>query len=179
MYSKKKNDLLNQDLTELERVLIESRKEGMVAYVNSTPATFVELVELSLSDKQPFAWRAAFILTTVMKRNDKRISNRTDEVINAIDGKPDGHKRELLKILLKLELIEEQESLLIDKCIDIWKDIEAKPALRFYALRMLMNIAEKYPDLESEIRLLTTDMYMDSLSQGIRRVIEKRFNKLK
>lgn len=55
MYSKKKNDLLNQDLTELERVLIESRKEGMVAYVNTTPATFVELVELSLSDKQPFA----------------------------------------------------------------------------------------------------------------------------
>lgn len=176
MTSPKQKIPQNKDLSELERVLIESRKEGMVAYVNSTPATFVELVELSLSDKLPFAWRAAFILTTVMKKNDKRISNRTDEMINAIDGKPDGHQRELLKILLKLEFIEEQESLLIDKCIDIWKDIEAKPALRFYALRMLMNITEKYPELESEIRLLTTDMYMDSLSQGIRSVIENRLS---
>ncbi|MER3328263.1 MAG: hypothetical protein RIF34_01705 [Candidatus Kapaibacterium sp.] len=110
----------------------------------------------------------------MMKKNDKRISSVIDEVINAIDGKPDGHQRELLKILLKLKLAEEQEAKLVDICIALWKNIEAKPALRFYALRMLMEIAEKYLDLENEIRLLTTDMYMDSLSQGIRRVIERR-----
>jgi hypothetical protein len=172
--SKKREELLNQDLSELERVLIDSYKDGMVAYVNSTPAAFDELIELSLSDKQPFAWRAAFILSSVMKKNDKRVSKKIDKAIEVIDGKPDGHQRELLKILLKLELAEEQEAKLVDICIALWKNIEAKPALRFYALRMLMNIAEKYPDLENEIRLLTTDMYMDSLSQGIRRVIEKR-----
>lgn len=174
MNSKKKNELLNQDLTELERVLIESHKAGMVAYVNSSPDAFEELIELSLSNNQPFAWRAAFILSSVMKKNDRRISNVIDEVINAIDGKPDGHKRELLKILLKLELNEEHEGQLVDICINLWKELNAKPTVRFYALRLLMNIAEKYPDLESEIKLLTTDLYMDSLTQGIRRVIEKR-----
>ena len=172
--SKKKNDLLNQNLTELERVLIESRKEGMVAYVNSTSAAFDELVKLSLSNRQPFSWRAAFILSTVIKKNDKRVSMYIVDIIDAIDGKPDGHKRELLKILLKLELAEEQESQLIDICINLWKELDAKPTVRFYAFRMLMHIAEKYPDLESEIRLLTNDLYMHSLTQGIRRVIEKR-----
>lgn len=80
----------------------------------------------------------------------------------------------MFKILLKLELAEEQESQLIDICINLWKDIEAKPTVRFYAFRMLIEIAKKYPDLETEIRLLTSDLYMDSLTQGIRRVIEKR-----
>ncbi|PKL80647.1 MAG: hypothetical protein CVV25_03865 [Ignavibacteriae bacterium HGW-Ignavibacteriae-4] len=172
--SNKKKILQNENLTELEKVLLNSYKVEMVAFVNSSPKEFDELIELSLSDKQPFAWRAAFILSTVMKKNDKRISSVIDEVINAIDGKPDGHKRELLKILLKLELSEEQESQLIDICINLWKELDSKPTVRFYALRMLMNIAKKYPDLESEIRLLTNDLYMDSLTQGIRRVIEKR-----
>jgi len=170
----KKKILQNENLNELERVLIESNKSGMVAYVNSSPAAFDELIELSLSNNQPFAWRAAFILNTVMKKNDKRVRNHIDEVINAIGGKPDGHKRELLKILLKLELNEEHEGQLVDICTNLWKNIDAKPSVRFYAFRILMKIAEKYPDLENEIRLLTTDMYMDSLSQGIRSVIEKR-----
>ncbi|MFA7326510.1 MAG: hypothetical protein WC121_07605 [Candidatus Kapaibacterium sp.] len=164
----------NKDLTELEKVLLNSYKVEMVAFVNSSPKEFEELIELTLTNKQPFSWRAAFILSTVMKKNDNRISKIVDEVINAIDGKPDGQKRELLKILLKLELAEEQESQLIDKCVNLWKELDAKPSVRFYAFRMLMEIAKKYPDLENKIRLLTSDLYMDSLTQGIRRVIEKR-----
>ncbi len=169
-----KKELQNKDLTELERVLIDSYKDGMVAYVNSGPTEFDELIELTLTNKQPFSWRAAFILSTVMNRNDTRVSKHIVDIIDAIDGKPDGHKRELLKILLRLELDEEQESRMIDLCINLWKELDAKPTVRFYAFRMLMNIAEKYPDLGTEIRLLTNDLYMDSLSQGIRRVIEKR-----
>lgn len=146
----------------------------MVAFVNSSPKEFDELIELTLINKQPFSWRAALILSTVMERNDERVGTHIVDIIDAIDGKPDGHKRELLKILLRLELDEEQESRLIDISINLWKELDAQPSVRFYAFRMLMHIAEKYPDLGTEIRLLTNDLYMDSLSQGIRRVIEKR-----
>ena len=170
----KKKTLQHQNLTELEKVLLNSYKVEMVAFVNSSPKEFDELIELTLTNKQPFSWRAAFILSTVMKRNDERVRTHIVDIIDAIDGKPDGHKRELLKILLRLELNEEQESRMIDICINLWKELDAKPTVRFYAFRMLMEIAKKYPDLESEIRLLTNDLYMDSLTQGIKRVIQKR-----
>ena len=176
MTSTKKKILQNKNLTELERVLIESFKDEMVTYMKKKPEKIVELVELAILDKEHLSWRAAYILNTVMKKKDARVQPKTNDVINAIANKPDGHRRELLKILLKLELSEEQESRLVDICISLWKDIDTKPSVRFYAFRMLMSIAEKYPDLENEIRLLTSDLYMDSLSQGIRRVIKKRLH---
>jgi hypothetical protein len=58
-----------------------------------------------------------------MEENDKRIQRHIKEIINTITTKNDNHQRELLKILLKMELKKEYESFLFDICITIREQI--------------------------------------------------------
>ena len=54
-----------------------------------------------------------------MDENDERIQKRIPDLIAAVEGKKDGHQRELLKILYLMELTEEHEGLLFSICSDI------------------------------------------------------------
>ncbi|MBR9976147.1 MAG: hypothetical protein KFF77_11245 [Bacteroidetes bacterium] len=70
-----------------------------------------------VSDAQPYAWRAAWLLSDCMETNDRRLRGRRDAFIAAIPDKADGHQRELLKILLRMDLGERHESRLFDACM--------------------------------------------------------------
>jgi len=43
----------------LEKTLTSCYKEEMISFMNSHPEYFDEAVELAISDKQPYSWRAA------------------------------------------------------------------------------------------------------------------------
>lgn len=57
----------------LEKILIRCYKDEMISFMNAHSECFEEAVELALSDKQPYSWRAAFLLWSVIEENDKRI----------------------------------------------------------------------------------------------------------
>jgi hypothetical protein len=111
----------------LEKTLISCYKDEMISFMNDHPECFEEAVELALSDKQPYAWRAAFLLWSVIEINDKRIKKFIKRIVNAAKTKSDSHQRELLKILLMMELDEKYESVLFDLCMNIWVQISKAP----------------------------------------------------
>ncbi len=162
---------INNMETALEKVLMSFYKEGMIIFVNSNPQCFDELIELSLSDKQPYSWRAAWLLHDCMENNDSRINVK--EIINSISTKKDGHQRELLRILLKMELDEDDEGYIFDICITVWEGINKKPSVRYIAFRLILKIIKKHPNLSNEISFLTQNQYLDTLSPGIKGTIIK------
>jgi len=85
-----------------------------------------------------------------------------------LENKSDSHQRELLKILLMIELDERYEGILFDICIDIWEQINKAPSVRINALRLIVKIANSHPELKQEISFLTQDHYFASLSPGAR-----------
>lgn len=159
--------------TELEHLLISSHKDEMISYINIHPEVFEQAIKLAISDKQPFAWRAAWLLWSCMEENDQRIQKYIEDMIGTISTKNHDHQRELIKILYQMELNEEQQGFLFDVCVTLWKKIDNKPSVRFNAFKMIVKIAEGHPDLANEIVLLTQNQYMDSLSSSSQKSINK------
>ena len=72
----------------------------MIAYMETHPEAYEEAVQLAISDKQPYAWRAAWLLWSCLEENDRRVQKHVKEIVKSVKSKNDGHQRELLKILL-------------------------------------------------------------------------------
>ncbi len=160
----------------LENKLISSRKDEMISFLESHPEHFTEAINLAISDKQPFSWRAAFLLWGCMEENDARIKKYIKQIINSIKTKKDGHQRELLKILYRMEVGERYESTIFDICIRIWEQINKDPSVRMTALKYIFKIIKKYPDLSEEIIYLLQDHYLETLSAGVRHSIKRMMN---
>ena len=163
--------------TAVEHILTNSYKDGMISFMEAHPEHFEEVIELAVSDKQPYARRAAWLLWSCMNENDYRIQKHIQKIIDSITTKQDGHQRDLLKILLKMELNEEQEGYLFHVCVSLWEKIHKKPSVRFGAFQFMLKIARNHPDLSHEITLYTQDQYLDSLSPGVKRSIAKMVKK--
>jgi len=143
-------------------------KEDLISFMNKHPLQFEKYIDIALSDEQPLAWRAAWLLNNCMKKNDKRIQDKIMAIIKAIATKEDGHQRELLKILEKMNIDEDYEGYLFNVCISIWEAIDKSPSVRILAFRILAKITKKYPELKNELKHLTQKHYTETLSPGIR-----------
>ncbi len=164
--------------TTLENILISTTKDGMISYLRNHPEDFEHAVSLAVNGEQPFSWRAASLLWSCMEYNDSRIRKHAQKIINALLCANDGHQRELLKILLNMDLKKEHEGILFDKCMTIWESINKQPSVRFTALKFVQKMAEKYPELSSEVNFITQDQYFKTLSPGVRKSILKATKKL-
>jgi len=165
--------------TALENTLMSFYKKGMISFMDAHPEVFMEAIELAIADKQPYSWRAAWLLWSCMDENDRRIQGYIENIINTITTKNDGHQRELLKILLQLELKEEYEGIIFNICMNIWEQVNKKPSVRYTAMKFIVKIAKKYPDLSNEIAFLTQNQYLDSLSPGVKKSISRMIKELK
>ena len=110
-------------------------------------------------------------------KDDKRLSPFILKIIKSISGKESGHQRELLKIVSKFKLSKKQEGYLLDICINLWEDINIKSGTRYYAMLLILNISQRYPDIKNEIDYLLGDYYTKTLSTGIKCNILKKANK--
>ena len=165
-------------MSALEEKLISSYKDEMISFMENHPEFFEEAIELAITDKQPYSWRAAWLLWSCMEDNDKRIQKYIKKIVDTLDTKDDGHQRELIKILLKMDIKEEFEGILFDHCVDIWEQINKTPSVRVNALKFIIKIAKKHPELAKEIAFLTEDHYLKSLSHGAKHSVSKLMKKL-
>ena len=165
--------------TPLEHALMHLYKADMVVYMESHPEDFDEAVQMAISDKPGYAWRAAWLLWSCMEVNDTRIQKYLQQIINVLPAKNDDHQRELFKILLQMELNEAHESLLFDMCTRVWEKVNKKPSVRFTAFKIIVKLAKKYPDIANEIEYFTQEQYLDSLSDAARKSIHRMVGELK
>lgn len=166
-------------LTPLEHILTSAYKDEMIAFMETHPEVFEEAITLAVADKQPYSWRAAWLLWSCMQVNDYRILAHIKDIINSLASKKDGHQRELLKILLIMEIDEVFEGFLFDLCVGVWEKINKQPSVRLNALKIIFKIAKKHPELSHEIDFLIQDHYLESLSPGVKWSINKMIKDLK
>jgi len=164
----------------LNQILTDTlRKEEMVSFLKKNPNLFDETLKVSLGDKEPESWRAAWLVKHYMTRNDSRVRKYINSILKALPNKKDGHQRELLKILIDMKLTEKQEGILFDNCFTIWEDISKSSSVRGTAFSIIVNTVKKYPELLVEIEFLTQNHYVEALTPGIRNSIVKTIKELK
>ncbi len=136
------------------------------------------LIKHMQEDVKPTSWRTAWVVGHLMEKDDKKIKKHLTKIIKSIKGKTDGHQRELIKIVRKMKLNEEQEGLFFDVCMEIWESVNKQPAVRYYCGVYIIEMAKKYPEIKNELEFLTTDYYTQTLSPGIKRIFERELAKV-
>lgn len=154
--------------TSLEYVLTHSYKFEMLDYVEKHPEQFDELIELAFSNKQPYSWRAAWLLWSCIKKNDIRLQKHVSNIIEKIDTVNDSQSRELLKTIFLMEVDETLEGKLFNICINIWENTNKAQSVRYNAFKIILKITNKYPELKEELNHLTGNEYFETLSKGIK-----------
>ena len=145
-------------------------------FLDSDDSIIHNIIELSMKNEKDYSWRAAWLLSNSLNKNDPRCRPFVLKIIKSIPEKEAGHQRELLKITTKYQWTKKQEGFLFDICIKLWIDITIKSGTRYYAMEILLKISKKYPELKNEINYLFGDNYLKSLSPGIRSNILKKAN---
>lgn len=163
-------------LSQLENKLLTTYKEEMIAFLKTNPQFFDEAVELAKADKQPLSWRAAWLLWSCIEVNDERIKKHIEQILASIPDKKDGHQRELIKILMIMDMDEEQEGKLFDICMELWEGIHKNPSVRITAFKFIVKMSKKHPELKNEVLFLTEDHFLETLSPGIKHSINRIMN---
>ncbi len=141
----------------------------------ATQLNLEDLLLYGLQKDNPAAWKAAWLVSHLMKKNDAKVSPHLEKIIAAIPQKKDGHQRQLLIVIDAMDLNEVQEGKLFQHCICLWTDIHKIPSTRITAFQTLCKITKNYPELIKEIELYTGEYYTETLSPGI----EKSFHRSK
>lgn len=159
--------------------LIKGRfdREPIIAYLKENKAARDHFLEIILLQNE-YAWRAAWLLKDAVNTEDN-YENFIEQAIALIPHLSDGHQREILKLFEKVTLNESQEGPLFDVCMGIWESPGKIPSTRMTAFLFILDTVKKYPELKSELAHLTQEHYLESLSPGVKRVLEKRINALK
>jgi hypothetical protein len=160
---------LKDQVENIEYLLVNKfSKDELLSFIKKNPDQFINVYNIAKTNNQPQAWRATWLLNQIIVKDDKRLKNETSSILKLIPNCNEGHQREWLRVLEKIKVKEDEESVLFGICIDIWKDILKSPGVRIIAFRILVNITKKYPDLIDEIKLLTQNHFTETLSPGIK-----------
>jgi hypothetical protein len=165
--------------TKLEHILTNTYKAEMISYLKSHPEDFNEAVRLAIADKQPYSWRAAWLLWSCMDKNDQRIQPYIKKIIDTLPSKCDEQLRELLIILQRMDLSDAYEGKLFDICVNVWEKVGKQASVRFNAFKLMVRIIKNHPELSKEIIFLTESQYTDSLSDNVKKSISKMIADLK
>lgn len=161
------------DTTAFNTALARLAKRDIESFLEQHSECFDQLLFFAISDDQPHAWRAAWILGSIIEPGDIRVQHFVGSIVGALTNKTDGHTRELLRVLLLMELTEEHAGRVFDLCVQIWQNPVKSPGLRMNALKMLVKIADCFPELLPEVHLLLNYLYVATLTPGARRSAER------
>jgi len=156
-----------------ELLSVKKSRSAYLKRIRIDQISFDDLLDFAINSSDANAWRAAWLVGILVKRNDERITPQISNILNVLLYKGDGHQREVIKILLRMDLNEMQQSIFFDYCITIWKSIEKKSSTRICAFKFLVKMQKNIPELAGEVRYLNQEIYTESLSVGIKKSLEK------
>jgi hypothetical protein len=154
-------------------------KQKLVDYLNSNPQLFEGTAKLAYEKRHPQSWRACWVLEHVMSKDDPRLSQHVSAMIKKLSELEDGHQRELLKILQKMTLDDEQEGRLFNAALTIWEKVSKKPSVRFKAFTYMTSVIRKYPELWTDMQFVVQQEYLETLSPGVKSSVLKQLEKLR
>ena len=156
-------------MSHFEHILTNHYKADLVAWMHDHPEAFDEAIALACSDRQPYAWRASWLLWSCMENNDARITSSVKEIMGRLADTGENHQRELIKILYNIEIPEHYEGCLFDICAGLWTQPGKQPSIRYNAFKLIFKIARHHPSLVGEVKLLVDEQYLETVSPLVKK----------
>jgi hypothetical protein len=162
------------------RAILSGRfdRDELVQQIHTDVGLRDEAIQLMLQIEQPYGWRAAWVMKEYFRMHKSQVYRYLNRILKLILNTDDSHQRELLHIVEVAELDDEQEGMLFDICLTLWESIGKKGSVRHVSFNLLARIIKKYPELKNEIQHLVTEEYLEPLSPGIRKAVEKEIGRV-
>jgi len=151
----------------------------IAAAIDTDPDHFNTIMHFVLHDKDPVPPRAAWVAEIVSGKNPTLIDPYIEDIISGLDNYTHpGTRRNMLKILMRTEIPEYLQGLLIDICFQWIMDDHKKVAAKVYAIQIIENHLPLYPELAVELSEVIRDQFNKN-SAGFRSRGRKVLNNLK
>ena len=162
------------DTPNIEILLSKYFKPEAERVLKEHPELIEQIVPICLTNEPPMCWRAAWVVRSAMDEDDERVKPYIDNILDVLPDKEDGHQRELMKLLQRMKLTDDQEGILYDISVSIWESVRKKPSVRYIAFEHILAMVQKYPELQQELEAITQPQHLNSLSAGIKAGVMKR-----
>ncbi len=133
-------------------------KDLLVGEVIKSQSHFDTLLQLSLHENDPLAWRASWVLDGSDERKPGMARKHISEVVQALPAlESKGSLRSLLRMLSRYEIPEEDQGLLIDLCFSCLVSEQYPVAVKAHAMLIIYNHVLLYPELKDEFIAVIED----------------------
>jgi benzoyl-CoA reductase/2-hydroxyglutaryl-CoA dehydratase subunit BcrC/BadD/HgdB len=165
---------------ELETLLDgnSSRKmvDTAVEIVISQPKKRAELIALALTDNQPMAWHACWVMNHSADKDKTLFQSAIPQLIEFLPKvTSESQRREILRTISKCEIPEDNEVAIYDYCLELMKSKKEAIGVKGIALLILKTLIKKYPDLHDEVKLTLIEILPYIESTGLRLQIKRDF----
>lgn len=135
-----------------------AEKDLFISEVGQSADKFQALLQLTLFEKDPLAWRAAWILDGSDEQNPGLASGHLSTVIQRLpELESKGALRSLLRMLCRYAIPEDDQGLLVDLCFGYMVSELYPVAVKVHAMQIIYNHALIYPELKDELRTVIED----------------------
>ncbi len=133
-------------------------KDLLIGEVIKSDSHFFTLLQLTLHEKDPLAWRACWVLDGSDERKPGLARKHIGTIVKALpDLESLGALRSLLRMLSRYEIPEKYQGLLIDLCFSYLVSELYPVAVKVHAMQIIYQHVLIYPELKDELMAVIED----------------------
>jgi len=133
-------------------------RDLLIENVGNSDKKFNALLDIALYEKDPLAWRAAWILDGSDEKNPGLALNALSTIVRALpEIRSGGSLRSLLRLLCRYEISEADQGILIDLCFSYMVSELYPVAVKVHAMQIIYNHVMIYPELKEELVTVIKD----------------------
>lgn len=153
-------------------------RDKIITYIGDSASRMAELMDFFFHEEWRYNQKAAWPLGVIGEHNPELLLPHLQSMLDNLKDHPkDAVIRNTVRTLQFIDLSEDLEGPVYDICMNYLLDIKQAIAIRAFAMTTLANIAEKHPELRSEL-IAVIQEYFEIESSGFKaraKKIIKRF----
>lgn len=159
-------DLRSEILAEHSRV----QSLRIAKWIGSHAGRFDQLMQLFLQDEYRVVQRSAWVVRFVADKHPALLAPHLPVIVGRMEdeGIPVAVKRNVLGVLQNLSIPESLHGPVMNSCFAFLEDPLETVAVKSFSMTVLANLAQDYPEIKNEIRLLVEDQLENNPTPGIR-----------
>ncbi len=135
-----------------------AEKDLLIGEVIKSESHFITLLQLALYEKDPIAWRAAWVLDGSDEFKPGLARKHIGKTVKALpELESVGTLRSLLRMLTRYDIPENEQGLLIDLCFSYLVSELYPVAVKAHAMTIIYHHVLLYPELKNELIAVIED----------------------
>jgi len=142
-----------------DELLKEHTKENcmrIVRWIGNSEQRFAQLIDLFINEEYRVVQRAAWPLSYVLQDHPGLAKKHLPVLLDNLDNPALGGaaKRNTLRALQTVPIPEKYHGVVMNHCFNYISDPTEKAAVKAFALTVLENLSQLYPDIKGELKLI-------------------------